>query len=163
MEAQNKNSKRNTNNASRTLKEMLEVNRFTTNFEGRQINILGVQNPKVNSAEISVSYSSNEKNSYLKTRESRLNKLQSVQSNYKSKIAQAIKEVMGGDSKSHFFGKDKSKNIQMVEQPRSIYLGKHPKGVVMRKVDKSLRNHLQKNVRSNDNLLESSKVSLSAG
>ena len=94
---------------------MLEVNKFTTNFEGRQINILGVQNPKINTAEISVSYSSNDKNSYLKTRESRLHKLQSVHSDYKSKIAQAIKDVMGGDSKSHFFGKDKSKNIQMEE------------------------------------------------
>ena len=137
---------------------MLEVNRFTTNFEGRQINILGVQNPKVNTTEISVSYSSNEKKSYLKTRESRLHKLQSVQSDYKSKIAQAIKDVMSGDSKSHFFGKDKSKNNQIEEQPRSIYLGKHPKGVVMRKGDKMLRNHPQKNLMSNDNLLESSKV-----
>ena len=120
---------------------MLEVSKFTTNFEGRQINILGVSNPKINAAEISVSYS-NEKNNLLKTRESRLQKLQSVHSDYKTKVAQVVREAMGGDSKSNFFGKDKSKNLQMVEQPRSIYLGKHPKGVVMRKGDKSLRNQL---------------------
>ena len=68
---------------------------------------------------------------------------------------------MGGDSKSNFFGKDKSKILQIVEQPRSIYLGKHPKGVIMKKGDNSLRNQLKKNVMSNDNLLESSKVGLS--
>jgi hypothetical protein len=90
---------------------MLDVNRFTTNFEGRQINILGVQNPKINTAEISVSYSSTDKNSNMKTRESRLQKLQSVHSDYKSKVAQVVREAMGGDSKSNFFGKDKSKNI----------------------------------------------------
>jgi hypothetical protein len=50
MDAQSKSNRRNYNTASRSLKEMLDVSRFTTNYEGRQINILGVQNPKVNTA-----------------------------------------------------------------------------------------------------------------
>lgn len=133
----------------------MEINKFTTNFQGRRINILGVQNQKLGIAEISVTYKEEEKprQSYLQSRENRLQKLHSVQSDMKSRIAQAVREALHVDSKSHFFGKDKS-SYYLEEQHRSIHLAKHPKGVVLHKMQS--RNRIKKDT-SEDRLLESSR------
>ena len=45
--------------------------------------------------------------------------------------------------------------MQMQEQPRSIYLGKQPKGVVLHKIEKQSRNKIKNT--SGDPLLESSR------
>ena len=140
----------------------MEHNKFTTNFQGRKINILGVQSQKLGVAEISVTYKAEEKpkKSYLQYRESRLHKLHSVQSDLKSRLAEAVREAMQTDSKSNFFGKDKSLRTQIEEQPRSIYLAKHPKGVILHKMDRQSRNQIYKG-KSEERLLESSRSQVS--
>ena len=66
----------------------MDHQKFTTNFQGTKISILGVRNQKLEVAEISVSYKGEEKpkKTYLQTRESRLQKLLGVQSSLKNRI-----------------------------------------------------------------------------